>query len=543
MTMIFHLKNIKFIFLFSFALIASRVLQAQVTGNEDVDVVSAYNPILADAVKESFDAQIPVNNIKPEKLDYNIPIDFYQIPYQPVKVKPIRLPDAPAEELDNIYVKAGFGTQFTPLAEVYINSNRNKKYTYGLYGKYISSNGSLENQNYNDLRLGGNAKFYFDDKYALPINAYYSRNSLFYYGYNDEDTTIKGTDIKQVFNKYGFDVGFHNIGDNPLNMDFGMKFGFTGITDINKYKEINPFITAFGEKKLENKSILGTEVSYEYYAYEGAGENANSLAGLKPYYKMIKNEWSLNIGTGVKVDKDENAYFLPDILFSYDLIGDKFVFIAGAQGHLQKNNFANIVEENPFVNDTLDYINSPIQEIFAGLRGSTNGNFSFSVKGYQKSAKDLPFYINDSSDMKRFNVEYSDATIWGGNIELSYFNIDKFRFTGSVNAFTFSEIKRFDNPYHRPTLEWTLSGMYRFNKKLNMNVDIFGLGKTYALLPGEIEEEINGVVDFNLGANYRYSKYFNIFVNVNNMASFKYQRYYNYPSYGIQALAGISFTF
>ena len=541
--MIFPSKNIKYILLFSCMLIATLGLQAQVTGNEDVDVVSAYNPILADAVKESFDAQIPVNNTKPEKLDYNIPIEFYQIPYQPVKVKPIRLPDAPAEELDNIYVKAGFGTQFTPLAEVYINSNRNKKYTYGLYGKYISSNGILENQNYNDLRVGGNAKFYFDDKYALPVNAYYSRNSLFYYGYNDEDTTIKGADIKQVFNNYGFDVGFHNIGDNPLNMDFGMKFGFTGITDINKYHEINPFITAFGEKKLENKSILGTEVSYEYYAYEGAGENSNSLSGLKPYYKIIKDELSLNLGAEIKVDRDQNAYFLPDILFSYDLIGDKFVFIAGAEGQLQKNNFANIVDENPFVNDTLNYINSPIQEIFAGLRGSTNGNFSFSVKGYQKSAKDLPFYINDSTDMKRFNVEYSDATIWGGNIELSYFNTDKFRFTGSVNAFTFSEIKEFNNPYHRPTLEWTLSGMYRFNKKLNMNVDIFGLGKTYALLPGDIEEQINGVVDFNLGANYMYSKYFNIFVNVNNMASFKYQRYYNYPSYGIQALAGISFTF
>ena len=124
--MVFPSKNIKYIFLFSFVFAAIGTVQSQVTGNEDVDVVSAYNPILADAVKENFDAQIPANNVKPEKLDYNIPIDFYQIPYQPVKVKPIRLPDAPAEELDNIYVKAGFGTQFTPLAEVYINSNRNK---------------------------------------------------------------------------------------------------------------------------------------------------------------------------------------------------------------------------------------------------------------------------------------------------------------------------------------------------------------------------------------------------------------------------------
>ena len=106
--MVFPSKNIKYIFLFSFVFATIGTVRSQVTGNEDVDVVSAYNPILADAVKENFDAQIPANNVKPEKLDYNIPIDFYQIPYQPVKVKPIRLPDAPAEELDNIYVKAGF---------------------------------------------------------------------------------------------------------------------------------------------------------------------------------------------------------------------------------------------------------------------------------------------------------------------------------------------------------------------------------------------------------------------------------------------------
>ncbi|MFI5172142.1 MAG: hypothetical protein ACHQFW_07100, partial [Chitinophagales bacterium] len=116
-------------------------------GDEDVDVVSTYNPVLADAVKESFDPQLPSTSTKPEKLDYNIPIEFYQIPYQPVKVKPIRLPDEKPGELDNVFVKVGFGTQFTPLAEAYINSNRNKKYTYGLFGKYISSNGAIENQN------------------------------------------------------------------------------------------------------------------------------------------------------------------------------------------------------------------------------------------------------------------------------------------------------------------------------------------------------------------------------------------------------------
>lgn len=524
--------------------VSSNHLQAQTNvGDEDVDVVSGYNPVLADAVKENFNAELPENKTKPEPQEYNIPIEFFQIPYQPVKVKPIRLPDVKPTELENVYVKAGFGTQFTPLAEVYLNSDRNKKYNYGLYGKYISSNGKIENQNYSDLRAGGSTNFYFDDKYALPINAFYSRNTLQYYGYNPDDTSFKSEDVRQIFNNYGGSIGFHNIGDNPLNMDFGLKVGVDGIRDINKNKEIHPFVTGWGEKKLENKSIAGSEVSYEYFSYSGVTEHDNSLIGVKPYYKMITDQWSLNAGIETKVDKASNAYVLPDAVFSYDLIGDKFVFVAGWEGHLQVNSFANIVEENPFVKDTLVFKNTSINEIHAGLRGATYGNFSFMVKGYQKLAKDMPFYVTDSADTKRFDIIYADATIWGGNLELSYFDADRFRVTGSLNVFTFSEVDIINKPYHRPTLEWTINGQYKFNQKLSMEANIFGVNKSYALLPDGAEEEIKGAVDLNLSANYAYSKYFNIFVNVNNMASFKYQRYYNYPSYGIQALGGLSFTF
>jgi len=537
------MKAYKIIFFTLIVCCAVPAMAQNTVGDEDVEVVSDYNPVLVDAVKENFTPQIPEHSTKPEALDYNIPLEFFQVAYQPLKVKPVRLPDAPAEDLDHVYVKAGFGTQLTPLAEAYVNSDRSKKMNYAFYGKYISSNGTQENQNYNDMRIGGSGKFFIDDKYALPVNAFYSANTLYYYGYNDEDTSFDASDVKQKFNRYGFDIGFHNTGENPLDLDFGIKAGFSGISDINKYKESNPFLTAFAEKELLNEHITGVAVSYDYYAYTGAGENFNYLTGIKPYYKIMNDEWSLNAGFELKVDKESFSYFLPDVTFAYDLVGDKFVFVAGLQGVLQKNNFSNIVAENPFVVDTLLYKNSTINEIFAGLRGSTNGNFSFSLKGYQKVATDLPFYITDSADTTRFDVVYSDATLWGGNLELGYFNTNKFNFTGSLNAFKFTEVKKFDKPYHRPTLEWTLSGMYRFNRKMMMNIDVFGIGKSYALLPDDTEAEINGTIDLNLSATYAYSKYFNIFVNLNNMANFKYERYYNYPGYGAQILGGLSFTF
>lgn len=537
-------QNLKVFVALTLSLACTQLVRAQNVGDEDVVVVSGYNPVLSDAVKETFEASTPKTDIKPEEQTYSIPIDFYQVEYQPVKVKPIRLPDAKPEELDLVFVKAGFGTQLTPIAEAYYNSKRSKKYQYGLYGKYISSNAQTEFQNYMDARAGGNAKFYFDDKYALPINAFFRTSTLYYYGIDSiADAGATEADLRQRFMRYGFDVDFHNIGDNPLNMDFGIKAGLKGIRDINGYGELNPFASAWGEKELENNSIAGADVSLEFFNYNGATTFQNSLVGVKPYYKMITDQYALVAGIETKVDKASNAFVLPDIQFNYDLIGDKFVFVAGWQGHLQVNNFYNLTEENPFILDTLTFVNTPINEIFAGLRGSTSGNFSFAAKGYQKLASDMPFYVNDSADIKRFDIVYSDATIWGGSLELSYFDSDRFRVTGSVNMFKFSELKSIDQAYHRPNLEWTISGMYRFNKKMQMTADVFGVNKSYALLPGDITEEIKGAVDLNISAMYVYSKYFNIFVNVNNIANYKYQRYYNYPSYGIQALAGLSFSF
>jgi len=183
-----------------------------------------------------------------------------------------------------------------------------------------------------------------------------------------------------------------------------------------------------------------------------------------------------------------------------------------------------------------------ISDSIVALMGRHPGQILAGTFSYQCERKDY-FYVNDTTDMKRFLVKYSDATIWGGALEMSYFDSDRFRVTGSVNAFKFSEVADLDQPWHRPTLEWTLSGMYRFNKRMSMTADVFGVNKTLALLPGDITEEVKGCVDMNISATYVYSKYFNIFVNLNNLANYKYQRYYNYPSYGIQAMAGLSFAF
>ena len=58
-----------------------------------------------------------------------------------------------------------------------------------------------------------------------------------------------------------------------------------------------------------------------------------------------------------------------------------------------------------------------------------------------------------------------------------------------------------------------------------------------------IATEIPGIVDANIGFEYKYSKRLNAFANVNNFLNKQYRRWNQYPNYGINFMAGINYSF
>jgi len=60
---------------------------------------------------------------------------------------------------------------------------------------------------------------------------------------------------------------------------------------------------------------------------------------------------------------------------------------------------------------------------------------------------------------------------------------------------------------------------------------------------GQYYTSIGSIVDGNIGLEYRYNPRLSAFINVNNVASQRYLRFYNYPVLPIQFLAGITARF
>ncbi|MCC6690463.1 MAG: hypothetical protein IT235_02915, partial [Bacteroidia bacterium] len=69
------------------------------------------------------------------------------------------------------------------------------------------------------------------------------------------------------------------------------------------------------------------------------------------------------------------------------------------------------------------------------------------------------------------------------------------------------------------------------------------LAKTFDTTGSLVVKELKGITDINLGAEYKYSKLFTLFVNFNNIAGFRYYRWDNYPTQRFLILGGLTITF
>jgi outer membrane receptor protein involved in Fe transport len=92
---------------------------------------------------------------------------------------------------------------------------------------------------------------------------------------------------------------------------------------------------------------------------------------------------------------------------------------------------------------------------------------------------------------------------------------------------------------------------YNIGDKFLVKLDLFYWGERSGAIVTEnadlskkiISQKLDPFVDLNFGIDYRYSKNFSAFIQINNIANGRYQRFANYPVYGINFLGGFTFTF
>src|SRR4051794_23286056 len=109
-------RQMKFLVTAIFLLINISVMaQVDTTKKRQVEITSAFKPVLHEAAKINLNATPPVADTTKPKLQYTIRNENLLFTYQPGSLKPLALQIDTGGRWDNSsYIKAGFGSQRTP---------------------------------------------------------------------------------------------------------------------------------------------------------------------------------------------------------------------------------------------------------------------------------------------------------------------------------------------------------------------------------------------------------------------------------------------
>jgi hypothetical protein len=113
--------------------------------------------------------------------------------------------------------------------------------------------------------------------------------------------------------------------------------------------------------------------------------------------------------------------------------------------------------------------------------------------------------------------------------------------------------------WHKPENTIEFLAKYNLRNKIIVNFDVMNIGKRYAKAFYNLEsvpnpepeselEPVNNfytlksVLAFNLGVEYRYTKFFSLFLKINNISAAKYERWNFYPAQRFNLMGGFTYS-
>lgn len=513
-------------------------------------VVNNFNPIISDAVKLNYPPKEPVIKREKSPVKYNVPVTLAPIVYPPINIRPLAINKEKPVEYPGAYLKLGFGTQFSPLGELFYSGHKlngdNEVFNYGVFFHHLSAFGQkIKNQNFMDNQAAAYINFYPAQKVRIGTRFDFENNSVYYYGYNHADTSFSKKEIKQTYNWLNLDVNLANAKPTKIGLDHDSHIKLYGIYD--KYSQHDIGADLYTDLKVvfkqKHEVYLHAEDFYSNFANK-AGASNNNLLDIKPGYQYNGGAWKIHGAFGIIMD---NGTFRPgpDLGAQWAVVHDYLVVYGGWLMDVRKLTYRDLAQRNPWIEDnTFGLLNTRFEDRFVGLKGTVAKGLTYDLQFAQRVMREMPLFINDSLDTKKFLVVYNPGTLkffdlrWG--LEYRVNSDLNFEFKGDFNVYN-PEFEQ--KAWSLPVMTATFTANYKIAEKIFLKLDVIGIGKSYAKLADNQTQKVNGTVDLNLGATYKFSKYFSFFAELNNLANIKYQQYYNYPSYGFNGKLGVIFTY
>lgn len=525
-------------------------------GNEDVNVVKEYTPILNDAFKININPDADTSTLRAIKVpDYLIEARPMHSNYNTSPIKPVRIKDDAIKKLYRGFVKAGYGLESMPMLDISFNSLRSKSYDAGIRFKHLSASGKINDYGYpgnsnNNLNAFGTRYF---EKFQVSGELSYNRDAVHYYGFRTPPELFTKSETLRRMNTLEGKAGLSSSSLEKEAWNYHVNAGFYNFSDNRDASENNAVLN-LGINKYLNNSRFSIQAQGDFGKVSQPGfDFTRNIVRFNPRLDLEGKSYTISLGGNLAVESNNgksDAHLYPFVHGEYAIIDDVFRVFAGIKGDLQRNDLRTLSSENPFLGNNIILNNTNERlAIEAGTSIKLEHHLMLHGTVLWSRLKNQDFFKNNFSNPTAFTVVYDDATLLQFKGSLEYKQAEKYTLAFSVNYTNYNP-DNLKEALYIPAIRTGLNGSYTIAEKIHLHADLFYnsslKGVEYQASTSGITENIvslKGYMDANLGIDYRYSKVLSAFVSLNNIGFARYFRWYEYPSYRLLGMAGITYAF
>ncbi len=514
-----------------------------------IDINSAYKPVLRNAVKINFSASHITADTTVPPLTYNIPAQNLFFSYQPIPLNPLAL-----QQDTNLYlglrnfVKVGYGSLSTPYVNAGFSFGDGERFLANVYGNYISSKGKLLYQDYSRLHIKATGSLF------LPSNEVYADVNVrmrdnFLYGYDTSIYKYSKKDVRQQFQDFSAKIGIRNTRAGEYSINYNPSLEVSNFMNVNKLTETSFLLSVPVEKQFGEAFAFKVEGRADVTQYSTRNQPLNvklnnNVFQVAPSLVFSTPRFSINGGI-IPTWDNGNFVWLPNVYVEAYIKENVFAFQAGWVGRYIKNTYRNLSEINPYLKPFTSQLNTKEVEYYGGIKGTLGKHFNFNVKAGYVTYTNLPFFINDTATDNKSFVISNETKVKNFRVhgDVSFVSKEKFTVTAGLTLNGYTGMQYNARAWHTLPMEFTSSLRWWAFKQVLLKADFYAFGKQHYLEKGNISSVLAPGSDLSAGIEFKINKTFSAWMDVNNIFNTKYERWNNYPVYGLNLMGGVRVNF
>ncbi|MFM2015720.1 MAG: hypothetical protein RIQ51_1210 [Bacteroidota bacterium] len=517
-----------------------------------VTIVSAFRPQLKNVAKIGFLNATAMVDTSSVLLSYQVPSQNLSFQYQPIALIPRAIKiDSMTALRQSANLKIGMGNYFNQFIQLEGALVDQKSQDHHLRLLRESIEGMHPIQKWNKFGLNYNGRYSMSKNKFLNTQVYFDQSNRYRYGLVPDTTLLPLKNFEQKLTVIGANFSLINkqVVSGQFNYAPILKFNHSNLINQANNLVLDLYSPVMYNLKNDLKLHADFNFSYNQYSLVNSNSSNNTIFQIDPSLELNKTQYRLNIGVRPTIANGDFALY-PKIELTKKLKDTNYVLDAGWHTSIISNQLIQLIGQNhwisapssmPISSKEIKYFNVQVS-----VSKRLNYGFNMSLNDY----RELPFF-NQSNQLNnpvqeglKFDVLFEKRAIaieLDGNLRYQF--SDKLLWKNNFKYIQFNLIRENTQAWGILPFEFNSQLNWVFNKKLLLDASgqfwtgsktSAGLGNAY---------QLNNTFVLNAGMQYTISDHWTFWGKGENLLDQQYQRWANYPSLGVQIVAGIQYKF